>query len=394
MHTRVRRASPLPAAGQEESVAHYPRVGSPERMRGVNRGDMIEGNEYYLPMVGDHERHEFYEAAVSAAIKRNSTATSEQTVLDCSSSAGIPSLVAAKHHGLKTVTLTQRTEFAKVLRQVAKDNGVDDRMEAYASDPRQFLESLLPRGERVDIAVIDPPGTPLHGLSPFAVLPSIRKHLLKENGTVAPGFACLQVGLVESDDMADMFAVPGTGRAWSEPAGKEHIDLTVWNEQARNGAVLERLVPYTKWFGRHSTMAHRWLSPPECIFEVDFNEYGRAAPREEDSYTRPLSVEVDGRAHGIVARWEVRAGSETNSATLGADSDYFGRSLTWPHYVQAIASPGTEAGIINPVSVKAGERWELQVTVRQGKAKVTGAAGPEFTLRLGGKEKEPGGTEL
>merc|ERR1712098_406857 len=106
------------------------------------------------------------------------------------------------------------------------------------------------------------------------------------------------------------------------------------------------------------------------------------------------SVEADGHAHAIVARWEVRATSEKNSATLGASSDYFGRSLTWPHYVQAIATPGTEAGIINPVSVKAGERWALEVTVRQGAAKVTGAAGPEFTLRLGVKDEKPGGTEL
>merc|ERR1712093_787911 len=125
MHTRVRRVSPASAASGDAPVdeprpleLHYERVGSPERMRGVNRADFIEGNEHYLPMSGDVERHKFYEGAVSEAIRHTITTNPNATVLDCSGSAGIPSLVAAKHHGLKTVTLTQRTEFARILRQV------------------------------------------------------------------------------------------------------------------------------------------------------------------------------------------------------------------------------------------------------------------------------------
>merc|ERR1712072_662235 len=173
-------------------------------------------------------------------------------------------------------------------------------------------------------------------------LPSIKKRLLKDGGFVTPARACLQAGLVDSEAMSEMFSVPNAGQ-WQE------IDLTVWNEEARRQAVLERLVPYTKWFGRHSTMEYRWLSQPRCIFSVDFNAYGRTEPPAEDSYVRHLSVVADGRAHAIVARWELRAMAEENSPRLGADSDYFGRSLTWPHYVQAIAAPGTEAGIIEPV---------------------------------------------
>merc|ERR1712227_772540 len=99
-------------------------------------------------MAGDVERHKFYEGAVSEAIRQSIVTNPQATVLDCSSSAGIPSLVAAKTHGLRTVTLTQRTEFARVLRQVAADNGVGEAMEAYAADPRDFMDSLLPNGEK------------------------------------------------------------------------------------------------------------------------------------------------------------------------------------------------------------------------------------------------------
>jgi len=356
---------------------------------------MIEGNEYYLPMAGDTQRHAFYEAALNAAIKENRTASAEPVVLDCSSDAGIPSLVAARNHGLKAVTLTQRNEFAKLLRQVAADNNVTDFVEAYAADPRDFMETLLPTGEKVDIVAIDPPGTPLQGLSPFAVLPTIKKKLLKEGGSVAPARACLLVGLVESVDMGEMFSVPNNSR-WQE------INLTVWNHEARRNGILERLTPYTKWFGRFSTMEYRWLSKPRCAWNVNFNDYygvhGNSTPPEEEKYEQALSVETDGRAHAIVARWEAWATADKSSPSLGAESDYFGRSLTWPHFVQAITVPGLEdSHHIEPVPVKAGEQWVLDVTVLQGTGKVTGMAGPEFSLRLGkneGMQPHQGGVEL
>ena len=36
-------------------------------------------------------------------------------------------------------------------------------MESYAADPREFMDSLLAGGEKADIVVLDPPGTPLRG---------------------------------------------------------------------------------------------------------------------------------------------------------------------------------------------------------------------------------------
>jgi len=269
---------------------------------------------------------------------------------------------------------------------VAKVNGVQELVEAYSADPRDMLELLLPRGERADIVVVEPPGTPLHGLSPFAVLPSINKNLLKEGGVVVPGGGCFEVGLVESDNLASMFAVPG-GR-WAE------MDMTIWNEEALKQGVLDRLVPYTKWFGFHSTMGYKWLSPPRCIHEVDFGAYGKAALSNESIAVHSLPVAESGRGHALVARWLVWDTME-KQRMLGAESGYLGRALTWPHYVQALSSPTSAPGAVQPLAVSAGDVVQLEVTVRQAGGKRTGSAGPEFAMRiLSGDPEQPRGGEL
>lgn len=380
VHVRTRKV-PIDSLGgaspKESDVVAYPKVSFPARMRGVDRGDMIQANEFYLPIAGDGDRHTFYRDALALALHRNATKHRSPTVLDCSSGAGVPALVAAKDYGLRSLTVTRRNEFANVLRNVAEDNGVGETMEAYAIDPRDLLEILLPNGEQADMVVVDPPGTPVHGLNPFAILPSIQKRLLKSDGLVIPAGACFEVGLVDSEHVAQMFSIPG-GR-WQE------VDLTVWNEEARRQHVLERLVPHTKWFGSHSSMEFKWLSKPQCIFEVDLTRYGREDADPESRRLHEVLVAADGRAHALVATWVVWDDHSDRSRRLSAESEYFGRALTWPHYVQALAMPETIPGILEPISVQAGERWQLEVIVRQGTAKRTGAAGPEFSLQLQGK---------
>jgi len=257
---------------------------------------------------------------------------------------------------------------------VAEDNGVSDKVEAYAVDPRDLMEILLPGGDRADVLVLEPPGTPVQGLNPFAILPSVRKRLMKPNALVVPAGGCFEVGLVDSEQLASMFSVPGG--QWQE------IDLTVWNEEARRQRVLERLVPYTKWFGAHSSMSLTWLTQPQCVFDVDFRTYGLEDANPESQVLHELEAVADGQAHALVARWVVWDDHDDRVRRLGAGSDYLGRGLTWPHYVQALAMPGTAAGVLEPIPVHAGERWQLEVVVRQGAAKVTGTAGPEFSFNL------------
>lgn len=372
LHARVRRAPEAAAAGPGVLP---PSRGSPVRMRGVPRADLLEANDFLLPLAGDVERLQFYEEALAAAAAARRGA-GPATVLDCSGQAGAPALLAARRYGLEALALARRSHFAELVRGLAEDNGVEKLVEAYAADPRDVLEPLLPQGRRADIVVLEPPGTPVHGLSPFALLPSIRKHLLREDGIVVPAGGCLEAGLVESRDLAELFSIPG-GR-W------EGVDLSVWNEEAWRQKTLERLVPYTKWFGSQSTMAWKWLSKPVCIFEVDFSSYGQTAVPEEDRRVLELQASEDGKAHAIVARWAVWAFARDRGPRLTAESAYPGRGLTWPSYVQALAEPTGGPGLLEPRAVRRGERWRLEVTVRQGAGKVTGAAGPEFSLDLRG----------
>jgi len=375
IHVRLRHSSATNSKSDLEGGV-LPSLMAPSRMHGVNRGDLLEASEYYLPVAGDQGRQAFYQTLLDTAIVRNATMSSEQTVLDCSGNAGLPALFASKQHGLHTLAMTRRNEFARVLRQVAVDNGVEQLMEAYAADPRDLIEILLPLEKRADIVVVDPPGTPLHGLSPFALLPVIHERLLKEGGQVVPGGACFEVGLVESHDLAQMFSVPH-GR-W------EGIDLTVWNEEARRQGVLERLVPYTKWFGSHSSMKFKWLSEPRCVYEVDLSSYGRQVLPAEIELAQSVVASSDGQVHAVVGRWVVWESLDNRDSRLDSESDYLGRALTWPHYVQAVAAVGTESGVLDPVQVRAGQRLRLSVVVRQGKGKRTGAAGPEFSMHLDG----------
>lgn len=59
-----------------------------------------------------------------------------------------------------------------------------------------------------DILVLEPPGTPLHGLSPFALLPVLRR------GLVVPQSACLEAAFVESPGSTRAVADRAEVRSW------------------------------------------------------------------------------------------------------------------------------------------------------------------------------------
>lgn len=386
MHAKIR---PAPAAGSTHAAAPPTSVGTPKRLLGKKRSDIVESNEYHLPLAGDGERNAFYEGALSFALAQNRTKNANPTVLDCTGGAGIAALLAAKKHGLESMLLSPNQEYVRAFKEVIEANKLEDKVQAYAAPPSLFMESLLPQGERMDVVVLDIPGTPLHGNSPFSVLADVRKQILKPNGAVVPSGACFEVGLVESLELAQMFSVP-SGTRWSpSSSGKwTDIELEIWNTEARKRSVFNQLVPYTKWFGAGSNMTWRWLTPPLCAFEVDFQTYGfKDAPPEEvkESVLALNPAKFAGRGHAVVAQWVVWASPDTRRATLSPDSEsgYFGRGLTWPHYAQALAVPTpNNEGPLEAPRLEAGEVKHLKVVVRQGKGKQMYHPGPEFELTL------------
>ncbi|CAE7360737.1 PRMT7 [Symbiodinium sp. CCMP2592] len=374
MHLRARSVDPF--RGPEED-SMLPPISSPSRLHGIPRQSIKEANEFLLPVAGDQERHDFYAEALQSAVRE--LEGRPHTLLDCSGNAGLPGFYAAKHGLLRSLVMPGSEHVASILRQIAEENGVEG-AEVFAGDPREMFDVLLPEGRRADIVVVDPPGTPLHGRSPFAILPALRKELLQDKGLVVPPLACFEVGLLESLELSQMFSIPnGT---WEE------VDLQVWNEEARRQGLLGRMVPHTKWLGGHSTLRRRWLSQPQCLYHVDLNEYGRAPISGEETLRRSLPIEAAGFVHAIVGRWVVFAEKGPAARRLGAESTYEGRDLTWPQYVQAVARADTNLGLLEPLPVEAGAVLQLKVTVRLGAAKVTGSAGPEFALQLVGTDQD------
>ncbi|CAE7807362.1 PRMT7 [Symbiodinium sp. CCMP2456] len=373
MHLRAR--SEHGAVGLEEDM--LPPISLPSRLHGIPRQTIKEANEFLLPVAGDQERHDFYAEALQGAVRE--LAARPHTLLDCSGNAGLPGFYAAKHVSLRSLVMPGSEHVASVLRHIAEENGVEG-AEVFAGDPREMFDVLLPEGRRADIVVVDPPGTPLQGRSPFAILPALRKELLQDAGLVVPPLACFEVGLLESQELSQIFSIPNGTR--------EEVDLQVWNEEARRQGLLSRMVPYTKWLGGHSTLRRRWLSQPKCVYHVDLNRYGRAPVSGEETFRRPLAVEAAGVVHAMVGRWVVFAEKGPAARRLGAESTYEGRDLTWPQYVQAVARADTNPGLLEPLPVEAGAVQQLEVTVRLGAAKVTGSAGPEFTLQLVGTDQD------
>ncbi|CAK9063501.1 unnamed protein product [Durusdinium trenchii] len=356
MNVRVRHS---PQGATFTSQDALPTLSSPSRILRPDRFAVKEANEFVLPIAGDHERHDFYAFAVEEAVRQlqqDNLTLLNLTLLDCSSNAGMPGFWAA-NLGIKSLVMPRWDHIAGVLRQIAEESVIprNHTAEVLAGDPREMFDILLPENKRANIVVMDPPGTPLHGLSPFALLPSIRKELLEANGLVVPGHACLEVALMESEELSQMFSIPGGH--WHE------VDLRVWNEEARKQGVLSQLVPYTKWLGSRSSLRFRWLSAPKCVYHVDLNTWPHGLPAKEN-FGLELRVEEEGLVHAIVARWAVFSGPRR----LSADSRYLGRDLTWPHYVQVVAQPDTDPGLLEPVPTSKGLA-KLQLSVRHGPAK-------------------------
>ena len=105
------------------------------------------------------------------------------------------------------------------------------------------------------------PGTPMHGMSPFAILPAIRKELLREDGIVVPSLACLEVALVESLGRPTNWADSWAPLAW-DWAEVKSCPTCFWSPMAagtgwtwgngigRRGLLVSRLFLWTveAWF--------------------------------------------------------------------------------------------------------------------------------------------------
>lgn len=97
------------------------------------------GIDLHRAMLADKVRLRAYQAAIRATVRKG------DVVLDCGAGSGILSVMAAQA-GAKKVYAVEKTEFSRVIKQVAVDNGVASKIEVIQED---FAEVQLPRRARV-----------------------------------------------------------------------------------------------------------------------------------------------------------------------------------------------------------------------------------------------------
>ncbi|MFM7199564.1 MAG: 50S ribosomal protein L11 methyltransferase [Myxococcota bacterium] len=97
------------------------------------------GIDLHRAMLADKVRLRAYHAAIQATVRKG------DVVIDCGAGSGILSVMAAQA-GAKKVYAVEATEFARVVKQVAADNGLAKKIEVIQED---FATVELPRRARV-----------------------------------------------------------------------------------------------------------------------------------------------------------------------------------------------------------------------------------------------------
>lgn len=126
-------------------------------------------------------------------------------VVDVGAGSGILALIACRL-GARRVFAIDTNEAIEVGRELARENGVADRIVFFQKDVR---EVELP--ERADVIVSDLRGTlPLCG-DHLAVIADVRSRFLKPGGVLLPARDRLMVGVVERADLYEWAVGPATG---------------------------------------------------------------------------------------------------------------------------------------------------------------------------------------
>ncbi len=153
----------------------------------------------YARMIADEARMGPYVRALEAVVKPGSV------VVDVGAGTGIFALVACRL-GAKRVYAIETSDVIEVGRELARENGVLDRITFFHNDAR---EVELP--ERADVIVSDLRGSlPLYG-DHLAIIADVRERFLKPGGVLVPARDRLMVAVVESPDLYESALGPSHG---------------------------------------------------------------------------------------------------------------------------------------------------------------------------------------
>eukprot|EP00747_Dinoflagellata_sp_TGD_P211825 gnl/TRDRNA2_/TRDRNA2_85007_c0_seq1.p1 gnl/TRDRNA2_/TRDRNA2_85007_c0~~gnl/TRDRNA2_/TRDRNA2_85007_c0_seq1.p1 ORF type:complete len:800 (+),score=162.79 gnl/TRDRNA2_/TRDRNA2_85007_c0_seq1:309-2402(+) len=381
------------------------------RRERVDRSEFdVEMNTMHIPRAGEDRRAQFFKAAIDAAATELEDIISARpmklrdndagfdleeelrpTLLDSTMDMGLPAMYAAKQHEMATMAMTPFTEQLRIMKNMAKAWKGVKRVTISTSNPTGLFAYDLPKGKQVDAVVVDlpgltdvvPNGTQYTGYNPFTLITFARQKFLKKDGIVIPGGACLEVGVIESEDIATTYSVP-SGQT------KNGLDVTVWNEGARDQGTWAHPFLSRGAFHANTSLSSRWIMEPKCMYDLDYNELiSMKADRKpipaEDSKSISFEVLEAGKATAVVAYWKGWAHKSKKDVTLGPDEQSLGSDglqASWPHFIKPALGPSNDPGVIAPISMKKGEEWSVKLIIRNGEAKYHGIDGPEFDFKL------------
>jgi protein arginine N-methyltransferase 1 len=281
-------------------------------------------------MIRDEGRMGPYVRALTVRVRPGSV------VADIGTGTGILALVACRL-GASRVYAIDTNDAVEVGRELARENGFEDRIVFIQKDARQVE---LPEPANIIVSDLRGP-SPLCG-EHLAIIADVRSRFLKPGGALIPATDRLLVAVVDALDMYEWAVGPATG-----PMG---ITLERMRERLRQGTCVDR--------GDRPLQAANVISTSAPWATID---YATVQPAPVAGHA-DLRVERAGTGHGLVVWFETVLADGHGFTTAPGQELCYGRLfLPWERPVKLHAGDIVSADLWAQPS---GEPWGWNTSIR------------------------------
>ena len=144
------------------------------------------GLAYHQALLGDARRNRAFHRALAARVRPGST------VLDLGSGTGVWAVAAARLGARRVVAVEREAVLVPVVEALARESGVDDRVEVLRADARRVR---LPRA--FDVVVVEMVGNEAFEEGLVGVVERARTRFLRRGGALVPEWVALAAAPVE-----------------------------------------------------------------------------------------------------------------------------------------------------------------------------------------------------
>ena len=298
-----------------------PLPGSLEWQRGSSHSTVLD---YHLSMLQDTARMDSFRRAINVTVKPG------DVVVDIGCGSGVLSFMACEA-GARKVYAIDGGPVIEVAREIAIDNGFDDRIEFLRG---WSLEVGLP--ERADVLISETIGNTGFDEGIIAWSFDARQRLLRPGADIIPKRVRMWVAAAQADE--------------------DHALVSDWlaPELPYNYAAAYRRAAKTLWFADFTP--NNLLGQPELAADVDL----QTAPNEPIISAGTLQIDRDGELHGMACWFDSML-----CAGVTADNMPPREDTSWSHGFLPLAES---------LEVSAGDRFSWEVSVS--------AAGEQWTWQL------------